>query len=90
MAGVTIHKDFGAQENKVYQIRHCFQSYAMKSRHGCHDLSREILRMIKSRTGQALKDQPNPFNDFLNHVQLLTKACNIFLKLSNLFPCDAN
>ena len=34
MAGVTIHKDFGAQENKVYQIRHCFQSYAMKSRHG--------------------------------------------------------
>ena len=60
----------------------------MKSRHGCPDLSREILRKIKSRTGQALRDQPNPFNDFLKHVQLLTKACNIFLKL--LFPCDTN
>ena len=62
--------------------------FAMKSQHGCPDLSREILRKIKSRTGQALRDQPNPFNDFLKHVQLLTKACNIFLKL--LFPCDAN
>ena len=39
MAAVTVHSDFGAQENKVYHCFHCFPIYLPWSDGtGCHDL----------------------------------------------------
>ena len=43
MAGVPIHKDFGAQENKVYQICHCFRSYAFFFLPWSHGMDAMIL-----------------------------------------------
>ena len=44
-AAVTIHSDFGAQENQVCHCFHCFPTYLPWSDgSGCHDLSFWILR----------------------------------------------
>ena len=44
MAAVTIHSDFGAQENKVYHCFHCFPIYLPWSDgNRCHDLRFWIL-----------------------------------------------
>ena len=40
MAAVTVHSDFGAQENKICQCFHFFPFYlSWSDRTGCHDLS---------------------------------------------------
>ena len=40
MTAVTIHSDFGAQENKIYHCLHFIPIYLpLKDGIGCHDLS---------------------------------------------------
>ena len=51
-AAVTIHSDFGAQENKVSQCFHCFPIYLPWSDGtGCYDLS---FRMLSFKSASSL------------------------------------
>ena len=44
MAAVTVHSDFGTQENKVCHCFHCFSIYLpWRDGTGCHDLSFRML-----------------------------------------------
>ena len=85
MSAITVHSDFGAQENKVCHCFHCFPIYLLWSDGtGCHDLSFFVSWVLNQVFHSPLSTSSR---GSLVHLCFLPLGwCHLYLRLLIFLP----